>query len=353
MLPSTQTAMATAMSTTSPDRGLAPLHRGQCDLSTETGELQTQALPPLRTLRATRLGRRVMHVEGGINLRRILIAAAVTAAALAAAPAGLAASIEDLRALGYTVTIANPGAEGCPIYYATGFGNSAYFKLCDPAGQALVDSWANPVAHCNVKWEHEHPDQFAAVEKFRQKGYVVTGDECADSYTVTNRYTNKTIYTGKGADLPALADSVPDAQPAADGGPPAAPVVQASCLPLCAAPQPVPAPVEVVPQAAPAAAGGAPSAETPARAAAPTAGEITATELTSAKAAPASVNAAPLLTAAISHSLGRTIMVTSTTKCFLDGARVACPKLYGKLGKTRTLHVATAGKLATRVVLKG
>lgn len=159
----------------------------------------------------------------------------VVAAALILCATATAATIDDLRALGFSAQISNPGTvPGCPIYYISGYGNSSYADPCTPDGQAVVDSWANPVGFCNVKWQYQHPDQLAAFQSITGKGWSVSGDQCADAYNVTNPHDGTTAYSGSGSGLPGF--------DAANGAPPASPTSTPSsggtsapgfCLPLC------------------------------------------------------------------------------------------------------------------------
>lgn len=181
----------------------------------------------------------------------------VVAAALILCGVASAATIDDLRALGYSVQISNPGQNGCPIYYISGHGLSSYFT-CDD--QAAINSYANPVAICNADWQINHPDQLDAFHSIANKGWSISGDQCANIYNVTNPNDNTTAYSGEGAGLVGFNDQ--HGAPPAAQGPVAAPVTPPqNCLPLCPNPGdtrgaggeviPAPTPVAVVPAASP------------------------------------------------------------------------------------------------------
>lgn len=167
----------------------------------------------------------------------IILAALVATAAFGAAVAS-AATIGDVQALGFTVSVSSvlPGPNGiiCNVYYISGFGVGTYANECDPGFQSTIDSLANPVAQCNRAWQYNHPDQLSAFQSIAGKGWSVSGDQCADVYTVTNPNDNTTAYSGSGAGLPGFdqANGAPPAPPAGPSGPAAAPA-PSSCLPLC------------------------------------------------------------------------------------------------------------------------
>lgn len=155
----------------------------------------------------------------------------VVAAALILCGVASAATIDDLRAAGYTVSL-DGGPTNCPTYYVTGHGTSIYVN-CN--SQDVIDGLANPVAVCNADWQTNHPDQVDAWLRISQKGWGVSGDQCADIYTVSNPNDGTTAYSGSGAGLPPF-NQTHDAPPMANGSPPP-PGAQATppknCLPLC------------------------------------------------------------------------------------------------------------------------
>jgi hypothetical protein len=163
---------------------------------------------------------------------------AVALAALILAGTAGAATIGDLQGLGYAVSISNPGPNpdgSCPTYFISGHGVQTYASACDPGFQAQVDSLANPVAICNADWQTNHPDQLQAFQNITRKGWVVSGDQCADVYNVTNPNNNTTAYSGSGSGLPGF-DAQNGVPPAAQGT--SAPITggtapTGSCLPLC------------------------------------------------------------------------------------------------------------------------
>jgi hypothetical protein len=173
-----------------------------------------------------------------------------------------AATINDLSGLGYSVQQSAPGPadRNCPTYYVTGHGVSIYLN-CDTA-QSDIDSLANPATICNADWQINHPEQYAAFNSLSYKGYSISGDQCADSYTVTNPKTGATVYSGSGAGLPgADASNGPAPDPAPGVAAPANGSAPSNCLPLCPK-----TPVVIV---APAAAGTAPQPVTSSSAIAP------------------------------------------------------------------------------------
>lgn len=210
------------------------------------------------------------------------LVAMAAAVALTLSAAASAATLQDLQALGYTVAVAGPYPAGCTTYTISGHGvTSEYISLCsdptvqatvNPGAQAAIDSLANPLGLCNADWQINHPDQLAAYEKLGGEGYVVTGDQCADSYAVTNSYTGQSVYQGPGAGLVAVAGSLPNATATAQlAGISSTPIVTGSCLPACPAPIPVAVkpPAETSPSAPAATSSAVPSSSSPSVAASP------------------------------------------------------------------------------------
>ncbi len=163
-------------------------------------------------------------------MKRILLLSLLSA--LIFSGAASAATIQDLQALGYTVNVANPGPSGqnCPIYVLSGWGITNLYFTCHD--QDVIDQLANPTAHCDRVWQFSHPDQLAAYNNLTRKGWAISGDQCADSYQVTNPNTGVTAYSGPGAGLISF-DGANDAPPAAVGNQPVSPVTPSNCLPLC------------------------------------------------------------------------------------------------------------------------
>ncbi len=140
---------------------------------------------------------------------RKFFAAVAVLVALTAAGSAMGATIQDLQAAGYAVSVANPGPDGqnCPTYYVSGFGNSSYANLCDPAGQQLVDGWANPETVFEDGWQFNHPDQVAAAQAIGNLCYSITrAAPMTDSWLVVGGVTNTST---PGAGLPQLASSLP------------------------------------------------------------------------------------------------------------------------------------------------
>lgn len=174
------------------------------------------------------------------RLRFPSILLAAVAASLSLASAAGAATIGDLAGLGYTVGVASQSAD-CTTYAISGNGIGVYANSCSADFQATVDSIANPEANCNRVWQSQHPDQYGALQRLGSRGYVVSGDQCADSYVVSQGGSQ--VYSGSAAGLVGLADQA-DAAPAAAKDAPAldAPPVASTCLPLsCSFGQPAPA----------------------------------------------------------------------------------------------------------------
>ena len=159
-------------------------------------------------------------------MRGILLAGVV---ALVLAGSARAASIQDLKSLGYTVKVVSQSLT-CKEWAASGFGISKRLG-CEGTSsfQASLDAMADPETACDVKWQYNHHDQRSAVSQLGQLGYAVTADECAGAYTVTDRYSKAVVYKGNGAGLVSLAARL---QAAAPGGT-SLPALSSTCLPLC------------------------------------------------------------------------------------------------------------------------
>lgn len=180
----------------------------------------------------------------GHTVKRTILLLAITAA-LIGTTAATAATITDLPGLGYTVGVAGDYPAGCTTYSVSApWGYSGYITLCtDPAVQAsvnpdgpsAVNSLANPVGLCNAKWQWQHPDQLAAFQSISGKGWGLSGDQCADSYTVSNPNDSTVAYSGSGSGLPGF-DQSHGNPPAAQGPPPPNGTTTpppSNCLPLC------------------------------------------------------------------------------------------------------------------------
>lgn len=154
-----------------------------------------------------------------MHAKRIAVCALFLALALTAglvATRAHAATIADLQALGFTVQQSNPGPAGqnCPTYYVSGWGVGTYFNC---QSMDVVDSLANPVTHCDLVWQYQHPEQMDARQQISRRGWMVTSDLCADVFTVKNPTDSTVRYSGPGSSLVVLAAII--------GDPPAPPVV--------------------------------------------------------------------------------------------------------------------------------
>lgn len=150
--------------------------------------------------------------------RTLAVLATALALTFVLAAGASAATISDLQALGYTVGLATqcetPVHAWLNVWNVSGFGMSTYLSECDPDFQATVDSIANPVGHCNRVWQFTYPEQVDPEAAIERQGWTVTGDRCADTFTVTNPNDQSVRYSGPGAGIVALAASI--------GTPPAA-----------------------------------------------------------------------------------------------------------------------------------
>lgn len=147
---------------------------------------------------------------------RIFLATATVA--LAFAGTASAAGIADLTAAGYTVSIAGPYPTGCTTYSVSGHSMSSYISLCtDPVVQATIDasaqsdiaSWTNPSTIFEADWQTNHPDQVTAATKIGSSlCYSITRSAPAtDSWIIVGGGTN---LTSSGAGLVPLSGSLPN-----------------------------------------------------------------------------------------------------------------------------------------------
>lgn len=128
-----------------------------------------------------------------------------------------AASLDDLRSLGYTVAKAsdcsagrdNAGAEVFKTTWSvSGFGVSTYLSECSGSFQSELDSLANPAVHYERRWQAEHPDQVQAAQTIAAKCYSIGRTAPAtDSWRITGTGVDVTV---PGADMPGLAGSLAD-----------------------------------------------------------------------------------------------------------------------------------------------
>lgn len=147
-------------------------------------------------------------------MRRLTI---ILALALTFVSSASAATLDDLRSLGYTVVKASDcqagvDAKGAPVWKTTwsvgGFGVSTYLSECSGSFQAELDSLANPTVHYERRWQHEHPDQLQAAQTIAAKCYSIGRTAPAtDSWRITA--TGVDITTA-GSGLPSLAGTLTD-----------------------------------------------------------------------------------------------------------------------------------------------
>lgn len=148
-------------------------------------------------------------------MRRLILTALLAALTLPASAA--AATLDDLRAAGYTVAKASDcqagsDEKGAPVWkttwYVSGFGNSIYMSECDPNFQATVDNWADPALNYERRWQFEKPEQLAAAQAIAGKCYSIgRAAPATDSWRITALAVDVTV---PGADLPTLAGTLPD-----------------------------------------------------------------------------------------------------------------------------------------------
>jgi hypothetical protein len=244
-------------------------------------------------------------------VRTILIAGV---AALALAGAAQAASIQDLKSVGYTTKVVF-STPNCTEMSASGFGTYQRLGCQGTSGfQAAVDALANPESVCDAKWQYNHHDQRSAVSQIDQLGYAVTADECAGHYTVTNRYTKKSVYHGDSAGLVALAAKLPAAAPTGTS----LPVLVSTCLPLCQTVTPTVVQLQHASKTTVSVAVDVSLADV---------------KLALEKRDKASPN--PLLSSAISSTLGRKLVVTANTTCTIRGNPIDCSRLFNLISNTQ------------------
>lgn len=102
------------------------------------------------------------------------------------------ATLDDLRRLGYEVNVTPGPVEGMTIASVTGFGMYNNQTRCKSDGtgwegsdQEALDSWADPAAHTERKFQAEHPDWHSARGEIERKGYIVERpDPTVDVFTI-------------------------------------------------------------------------------------------------------------------------------------------------------------------------
>ena len=259
-------------------------------------------------------------------MRRMLLAVLT---ALALASSAQAASIQDLRSLGYTVKVVSTTLT-CKEWAATGFGTSTKLGCEGTSGfQTAIDALADPETACDAKWQYTHHDQRSAVSQLDQLGYVVSADECAGRYVVTNRFTKASAYTGNGAGLVPLAAKLAAAAPSAS----ALPVLASTCLPLC----PSVTPLSL-------------QAQTASKTKVALALSVSAADVRLALEKRDKASIQPLLSSALSSALGRRVRVTAQTACTIRGNPLDCSRLYNLIADTQ-VTVTYAGTTALEVGL--
>jgi hypothetical protein len=259
-------------------------------------------------------------------MRAILLAAAT---GLVLAASAQASTIKDLQSLGYTVKVVST-APNCTLWVASGFGTTQQLGCAGTSGfQAKVDAMADPEAACDAKWQYEHQDQRSAVSQIGQLGYVVTADECAGRYEVTNRYTRKQTYTGNGAGLVGLAAKLAPAAPTGSS----LPVLASTCLPLCSSV----APAQIERRSGP-------------KTRVSVAANISLADVLLALQKRDKASPEPLLSAALSSALGRRVVVTGNTACTIRADPIDCGRLFNLISNTQ-VTVSFKGTTATAVGL--
>jgi hypothetical protein len=250
-------------------------------------------------------------------------------AALVLAGSAQAATIQDLRSLGYTVKVVSQ-SQNCKEWVASGFGTTTRLGCDGTSGfQANVDAMADPETACDAKWQYNHHDQRSAVSQIDQLGYVVTADECAGRYTVTNRYTKASVYKGDGAGLVSLAVRLKPAAPNAT----AMPVLTSTCLPLCQTVTPL-----------------AIQAHTRGNGTVSVAVAVSPADVRLALEKRDKASVDPLLSSALSSTLGRKLVVTAQTACTIRGDTIDCGRLFNLIASTQ-VTVTFVGTTAKAVGL--
>lgn len=286
--------------------------------------------------------------------------AALAAALFLAAPS-FAATIQDVQALGFQVGVARQSAT-CTVYVISGFGiDSLYADTCSPDYQATIDSLANPAAQCNRVWQSQHADQHDALNALVSRGYVVSGDQCADRYTVTG--PNGTIYSGPGAGLVALAaspDPAPSGQaPAAAAAPAVGGTTTTQCLPLCSdglapptdATPADPAPIQTTEPATTETAGPTTASAPAAPKATNVSGTVTSADVDYALANPNGASQNPLLAATLQSAFNRNVVIASVTRCWIGAKRASCRLLFSK-AEGASVKMTIYGATAQTIVLR-
>lgn len=140
-------------------------------------------------------------------MRKILSILAATVAALALfTAAATAATIDDVRALGYTVGLANV-INGCNNWQIQGFGVNTEAYECSADYQQTIGSLIDPVNFTESRWQFEHPEGQAARWTLSRNGYSVTRScGTCDTFVVAGGLVNTTVDT---AGLVSLAGSLP------------------------------------------------------------------------------------------------------------------------------------------------
>jgi hypothetical protein len=143
-------------------------------------------------------------------MRRPLIATITAILALAAASAATAeaVSVQPLRDAGYTVGIAFQPSEGCTVWAVSGHGVSTYVNDCDADAAATVASLADPTLIFERDWQMNHPEQLQAATTIGARCYSISRTAPAtDQWRIVGGQTDVTV---AGAELPGLAESLPD-----------------------------------------------------------------------------------------------------------------------------------------------
>jgi hypothetical protein len=258
---------------------------------------------------------------------RGLLLAVVTALVLAGS--AQAATIQDLQSLGYTVKVVSQ-SQNCKLWVASGFGITEKLGCDGTSGfQANVDAMADPETACDVKWQYNHHDQRSAVSQIDQLGYVVTADECADHYTVTNRFTKTSVYKGSGSGLVAFAAKLRAAAPTGTS----LPVLVSTCLPLCETVTPTTIQTQNV-----------------SKANVSVAVTVSLADVLLALQKRDKTSVDPLLSSAISSALGRKLVVTGDTACTIRDNPIDCGRLFNLISDTQ-VTVTFTGTTAKEVGL--
>jgi hypothetical protein len=259
-------------------------------------------------------------------MRRLMLAPVV---ALVLTASAQAATIQDLKSLGYTVKVVSQSLN-CKEWAASGFGTSQRLGCEGTSGfQAAIDAMADPETACDVKWQYNHHDQRSAVSQLGQLGYVVTANECAGHYTVTNRYTKATVYSGNSAGLVALAAKLPAAAPHGTS----VPALASTCLPMC---------TEVIATTI--------QTRSVSKTRVSLAVDISGADVELALEKRNRGSLDPLLSSAISGALGRKLLLSGETVCTIRGNPLDCSRLFNLISDTQ-VTVTFSGTRATEIGL--